>query len=462
MSDTVPIQRDIVFISKATPRDDEFALWLAPRLEAAGYEVFCDILSLQPGDRWRKEITNTLQYRAIKMLLCCEDTTLQAAGVLEEIEIGTELTKTLNDPNFIIPLRLKAYKKIFGIGGLQYINFEEGWAQGLDKLLNALSRQKVPRTKDAPINPNWEIFRRRGAIPLKREPERLTSNWLRIAQAPNVIRYFEPSGASDQSALEKTATHAPYPVETRPRGVLTFATLAELDETFANVCRFKLVHEFPLLAFLDKGAEAELGLKPQDASNIVISMFRQAWILFARNHSLLEYQYSGSVGFHISKKQAEMGERISWGRQGENRSSMLRNIAKGTVWQYGVTALPSFFPFPHFRLKARVIFAPPVGDDAGDAFTDKKKQHRLRRSVCKGWRNKQWHGRLLAFLELLSGDTSFFALPLSPSAHLSVEASPLLFTSPVSTALPDTEGEDDEDTDESTLGKPEPDVAEDE
>src|SRR3569832_739936 len=147
MSDTVPIQRDIVFISKATPRDDEFALWLAPRLEAAGYEVFCDILSLQPGDRWRKEITNTLQYRAIKMLLCCEDTTLQAAGVLEEIEIGTELTKTLNDPNFIIPLRLKAYKKIFGIGGLQYINFEEGWAQGLDKRLNALSRQKVPRTK---------------------------------------------------------------------------------------------------------------------------------------------------------------------------------------------------------------------------------------------------------------------------------------------------------------------------
>ena len=93
MTDPDPLLRDIVFISKATPRDDEFALWLAPRLEAAGYKVFCDILSLQPGDRWRREITNTLQNRAVKMLLCCEDTTLQAAGVLEEIEIGTELTK---------------------------------------------------------------------------------------------------------------------------------------------------------------------------------------------------------------------------------------------------------------------------------------------------------------------------------------------------------------------------------
>jgi hypothetical protein len=28
--------RAVVFISKATPGDDEFTLWLAPRLEAAG------------------------------------------------------------------------------------------------------------------------------------------------------------------------------------------------------------------------------------------------------------------------------------------------------------------------------------------------------------------------------------------------------------------------------------------
>jgi len=31
------ISRDLLFISKATPEDDEFVLWLAPKLEAAGY-----------------------------------------------------------------------------------------------------------------------------------------------------------------------------------------------------------------------------------------------------------------------------------------------------------------------------------------------------------------------------------------------------------------------------------------
>ena len=47
------------------------------------------------------------------------------------------------------------------------------------------------------------------------------------------------------------------------------------------------------------------------------------------------------------------------------------------------------------------VFAPPLRDDAGDPFGDARKQHSLRRSVCKGWRNKQWHGRLMAFIEML-------------------------------------------------------------
>jgi hypothetical protein len=135
---------------------------------------------------------------------------------------------------------------------------------------------------------------------------------------------------------------------------------------------------------------------------------------------------------------------------------MLRNVAKGQVWQFGVSGLPAFWPFPHFKLKSRVLFAPLNGEEAGEPFDDVKKQHRLRRSVCKGWRNKQWHGRILAFIELLSGDSSFITLPLSPSASIVVEAAPLLFTSPVSTYLPNVMADEDEEVDSSTLGRPEP------
>jgi hypothetical protein len=132
--------RNVVFISKTTPGDDEFALWLAPRLEAEGYTVFADILTLEPGTRWRKEVTATLQQRGIMMLLCCSDSTLASEGVQEEIGIALDLVKELKDPKFIIPLRLERYKKLFGIGELQYVDFTRGWAEGLTKLLATLKR----------------------------------------------------------------------------------------------------------------------------------------------------------------------------------------------------------------------------------------------------------------------------------------------------------------------------------
>ncbi|HEY2709552.1 MAG TPA: toll/interleukin-1 receptor domain-containing protein [Caulobacteraceae bacterium] len=448
--------RTLIFISKATPGDDEFALWLAPKLEAAGYCVFADVITLEAGGRWRKAITEGLQKRAVKMLLCCSDDTLAREGVQEEIGIASDLVKELSDPTFIIPLRLKPYKKIFGIGELQYVDFVRGWAAGLIKLLEALRRQKVVQANpQCVVNPHWEQFRRRGAIPLKREPERLTSNWLRVVQAPDVIRYFEPTGVVDRNMIARACKASAYPVEPLGGGFIAFGTIDEINAAFGEMGRFQIGAEIPLLDFVEAGLVAQ-NLKGQDASNLVQSMLRQAWNRMCRDRGLLEYAYSAAVGFHAGKDQVKVGQKIAWGRQGDRRSSMLRNVARGHVWQFGVSASPMFWPFPHFRLKSRVLFASPLGDDADAPFDDAKKQHRLRRSVCKGWRNKQWRGRLLAFLELLCGDTAYIDLRLGPSSIVRLEAAPILFTSPVSTVLPDQSGEDDEEADDSTLGRPEP------
>jgi hypothetical protein len=449
--------RNVVFISKATPGDDEFVLWLAPRLEAEGYAVFADILKLEPGSRWRKEITTTLQRRGIKMLLCCRDSTLASEGVQEEIGIAADLVKELKDPKFIIPLRLEPYKKLFGIGELQYVNFARGWAEGLTKLLAALKRQKVPGDPSkAEINPNWELFRRRRALSLKSETERLTSNWLRIAEVPDVVRFFEPTGAVNRFAFADACRSARYPASPRDQGFFAFGSVSEINDQFSAIGRFVPKHEFPLMKFIEEGAK-ELELESRDASNVVNSMFRQAWNQYCRDRGLLEYRYSKDAGFHVTQKQTKLGQKIPWGKQGDRRSSMLRNVARGRVWQFGVSGLPAFWPFPHFKLKSRVLFAPLNGEEAGDPIDDAKKQHRLRRSVCKGWRNKQWHGRIMAFLELLSEELSFIALPVSPTTAIVLDAAPLLFTSPVTTHLPNIMSDEEEEQDTSTLGRPEPD-----
>ena len=147
-----------------------------------------------------------------------------------------------------------------------------------------------------------------------------------------------------------------------------------------------------------------------------------------------------------------LGKRVSWGKQGQRRSSMLRNSAGGKVWQYGVSVSPYFWPFPHFKLKARVLFAELTGNRAGAVIGDAGAQHRLRRTICKGWRNKAWHGRLMAFLVLLSGDSLNISVPLSGSSAITFDTRPMLFTSPVTTALQDTMEDDAEESDDSTLG----------
>lgn len=274
--------RDTIFLIKASPIDDEFALWLAPKLEAEGYRVFADILTLQPGDRWRRQINQALQYRAVKVLLVCRDAMFSDQHVQDDLDIALELSNELGDSRFIIPLRLEPGKKIKGVGDAVTVDFVRGWGEGAGLLLEALQRQRVPRpTGQAVIDPNWEIFRRRGAIPLVEETERLTSNWLRAAEAPEVIRYFESTGAREDRLLDRALEDFPFPYAKQGSGIITFAEQSEVDTAFASAGRFKLKYEIPLLEFVDSGFSA-LGIERQVASNLVIAMIKKAWLSFCR------------------------------------------------------------------------------------------------------------------------------------------------------------------------------------
>lgn len=451
----VPPDRDTLFILKSSPIDDEFTLWLAPKLEAEGYHVFADILTLEPGDRWRREINQALEHRAAKVLLVSKNATLDDPLVQDDIDIAIDVADRRSDKRFIIPLRLEAGRKVKGIGDTVAVDFVRGWGEGIISLVDTLRRQKVPRHADAVrINPNWELYRRRGAIPLISQPERLTSNWLRVTEAPDTISYYEPSGASDPAQLKRALARYPYPTAIQGRGFLSFAGQAEINEAFEEIGRFRVKRSVPLLKFLDEGLP-KLGIERQVASNLLMVMIKEAWFKFCNIRGLIHYSYSNSVGFHASPALAPVGTRIRWGKQGDRRSSMLRNIAKGHIWQFGVTALPATWPFWHLKLKARVLFAADNGTPEGLAIDEPKKMHKLRRSICKGWRNKQWHGRMLAFLEMLSGDSAFIRLRLSAEHDLVIDAAPVLFSSPVSTMLPNEADADDEETDASTLGRPE-------
>jgi hypothetical protein len=342
------LTRNIVFISKATPGDDEFVLWLAPRLEAAGYTVFADILSLEAGDRWRKQVTATLQTKATKMLLCCRDSSLSKDGVQEEVGIAQDVARELGDPRFIIPIRLEPYKKLFGIGELQYVDFVGSWARGLRDVLDAFERQHVPRSPDRiVINPNWESYKNRLAIKVDESPELLTMNWLRISRMPRAILYYQPRGAIEHVMLESACRRSPFPVEIHLHGFFTFARLKEVNRAFADVGRFRASYEYKLSHFLDRGSEKPR-LRSGDAANVVSALFSTSWESFCRRKGLYDYPYSNWLGFHVTESQVALGKRIPWGKREKRRSAMLRNSAGGKsmaiwrIWSSTLLAVPSF------------------------------------------------------------------------------------------------------------------------
>ncbi|NJO31822.1 MAG: hypothetical protein HC869_00490, partial [Rhodospirillales bacterium] len=273
-----------------------------------------------------------------------------------------------------------------------------------------------------------------------------------VVEVPDHIRYFEPLGSTDRVGIWSNVRRSIFPTEPLKEGFLSFGTQIEVNDEFGNIGKFEIKDEILLTTFL-QGVE-KFALRRQDASNLAISMFRRAWESTCRTQGLLEYAYSNAIGFHASEKHVKIGQKIPWGKQGERRSAMLRNIARGHAWQFGISAIPAFWPYPHFKLKSRALFSPAAGAAMTEPYDDAKKQHRLRRTVCKGWRNRQWHGRLMAFIELLSADSSYIQLPLSPSTNIKLEAAPILFTSPVSTFLPDTLDDEHEESDETTLGRP--------
>ncbi len=227
----------------------------------------------------------------------------------------------------------------------------------------------------------------------------------------------------DRNALGSVCTKCPYPTVLMQQGVVTFQSIDEVNAAFSGVGELVSKHAVPLMEFVEQGLPAA-GIQKQDASNIVHSMMRQSWIEFCRAREFLEYQYSAAIGFHVGRDLAAIGKKIPWGRQGERRSSMLRNIAKGHVWQFGVTAPSGIMAFPTFQIEVACFIRGSEGQRGRRRTQRSQEQHRLRRTVCKGWRNKQWHGRLLAFLELLSGEGSSINLRLAENASVALKHHP--------------------------------------
>ena len=159
-------QRTALFISHATPEDNDFVRWLGAKLTALGYEVWADVMRLRGGCDWSRELEEALRRRAGKVLVVCTPTGLDKDGVRNEIEIASGLGKQLGDREFIIPLRLESYEAPFRIAQAQYVDFKGGWARGFAELADLLSQFSSLRKEPGRSTEAWLWAQRDGATRL--------------------------------------------------------------------------------------------------------------------------------------------------------------------------------------------------------------------------------------------------------------------------------------------------------
>lgn len=62
---------------------------------------------------------------------------------------------------------------------------------------------------------------------------------------------------------------------------------------------------------------------------------------------IIAHTFSSGLSFHVGEDKLRLKQRVSCGRQGERRNSMLRGVARKKIWEYGVSVIPSIFPQPH-------------------------------------------------------------------------------------------------------------------
>jgi hypothetical protein len=104
--------RQTIFISHATPEDNDFAIWIASRLQAMGFETWVDKKALVGGEKFWQEIDQTIRHRAIKFLLiystniCIKNEPGNLRdGIYKEYSLAESISKQEKIDDFIILIR---------------------------------------------------------------------------------------------------------------------------------------------------------------------------------------------------------------------------------------------------------------------------------------------------------------------------------------------------------------------
>lgn len=425
------MSRDAIFISHATPEDNDFTRWLAAKLILAGYRVWYDLDRLKGGDVFWDKIENAIREESFRFIAVVSESSFVKQGVRNEWELAPTVEKHF--PGFLIPVRIDGFdfsRLSITMHRKNTIDFAGGWHKGLSSLLDTLAEANAPRVAepDPASARQWLAGEKEDAILSVNSPETLESTWLPILSLPQSIESARILGSN--RGIKVTQANGRLPWFEFGDRIVGFAKGSELVDLMADTVMLKAAGGNETTTFISAGISwGDNRVSISDARYRVESLIRQAGVLAMEKAGLKTYVLSGGRVVHYVTKDLLPGGKCAFvDADGRVRKKSLfgRSERRKANWHYAVGIRPSLDDPWRIELRATIVF---TGDD-GVPFEAARAQ-RLRMGFCRSWWNDRWRGFMRGFITLITGGAQEISLPVGEDRFIRVGAEPLTFMSPV-------------------------------
>ena len=426
--------RNKIFISHATPDDNDFTRWLSLKLIALGYEIWCDLLCLEKGTDFWNTIETEIRDNTYKFLIVQSVTSNKRDGVLKELAVASKVKKQIEDETFIIPLAIDknlSYDDInIELVRLNSIDFKSSWAIGLQDLLVTLEEQNVPKNAPDPEKSNLlykQIFLQGKSVIDKNEI--YDSNWFPIISFPNELCFHKFDWRIPKETDIRKLT---YPAILYKNYLCTFAWeydfMEQLPKTETYDSRNTI--RIPIDNIFSNNYDSQF-ISNSECKRLIVQLTNKAFENRMQKKPLRKYQMANKYGYWLEKGTLE---------KDKFNKIMLVGKMLDKNWHFGISATAKLYPYKVLMFSSHIFFT----SDGKNIIESKDKQHKARRKQGAKWWNNDWRTKLLAFVKYISDDEESFYLEVGSEEKIKIANKPMQFLGKKSYEIPNNKILEDE------------------
>ena len=388
-------KKNIIFISHATPEDDELAIWLASRLQMAGYEVWIDKSELKGGEEFWDNIQNTLNNETVKFLCILSNVSVNKKGVKDEINYALSIEREHNLTDFVLPILKESVSPMpINIARKNYIGeFTSDWGKGLERVLNFLEKHNAPKENNS-ISNDIETLIRKQVVKLEQGTETIMSNQFEIKQLPEFIYLYKPIGK-----IPKTFRYYGHPIRDFGGYLISFYCPEKMQSIITEQ-ELKYTECIGLNEFINvKYKQYASNATQKDVDNIIKTLISKTFDMLFEEKQLKNFRWKHTSDWWFPNNLLSRNKIQFCNYNNEKTYRAMVGKSIQYIWhfcfRYRIRNNNNKF---YIEISPRTIYT----DKNDNILSSDARLNKLRISRTKNWYNVRWRELLTAFMYWLN------------------------------------------------------------